>query len=138
VRKNFGAAATHWSWGVVGDKLGSTLFALHLDNTGSPDHIMEAWYSTDSGNTWTQFDNDVTEYATTHFGIGGLAYDGVTDALYIANEAGLTVNTWLVDKMQPVAKAGTWIDFSDTLVPIGAETHYHISDYVRHIAVIPR
>ena len=80
------------------------------------------------------FDNDPTYDLA-----AGIAYDEVDDTLYIFGRDNQTVNVGLVLQMRPVTQGGTWADFSDTLVPIGAETHYHVeSNSSNHMSMIPR
>jgi len=137
--KDFGAVANQWCWGPSGTKHGTILYALHYDGSNGLDLVTEAWRSGDSGATWTEFTNEVTQQAATYFGKGGLAYDQTDDALYVLNETvGLTTNNWLVDKASPATTDATWIDFSDTLLPIGADTHFHVAAVGIQIRVIPR
>ena len=136
-RKTFGASNNHRVLGPVASASGSRVYILHVDYSAAP-NIGEVWYSDDQCLTWTQFDNDVTIAANGN-SFGGIAFEDVENAVYVANSnsISLTANSWLVAKMSPPEKTGTWIDFSDTLLPIGAENHYHMPDAAQHIAVIP-
>ena len=92
----------------------------------------EVWWCQDYGVTWVQFDNYPGADQES-----GIAYDPADDALYVISDDTTTSNVLLVSKMSPVAQDGVWVDFSDTLLPIGADTHYH-SVWSDQIAVIPR
>jgi len=92
----------------------------------------EVWWCQDYGVTWVQFDNQPGGQEES-----GVAYDPVDDALYAFTDNNKTTNLLLVSKMMPVTQAGTWVDFSDMLLPIGADTHY-LSAWCDQIAVIPR
>ena len=139
IRLSFGSYLLHRLLGPVSNLLGSRIYVLHIDFSGSP-NVNEVWYSDDQGLTWTQFDNDVTTRSSDRC-YGGIAYEESLDALYVPGIGATgtyTTNEWLVDKMSPPEKAGTWLDFSDTLVPIGAETHFHIPLMAQQIVAIPR
>jgi hypothetical protein len=138
-RKEFGSYIVNRLLGPVSNFVGTRVYILHIDFSGSP-NVNEVWYSDDQGLTWTQFDNDVTTRSSDRC-YGGIAYEESLDALYVPGIGATgtyTTNEWLVDKMSPPEKAGTWLDFSDTLVPIGAETHFHIPLMAQQIVAIPR
>jgi len=119
-------ASGSWPIGPVGNLLGSKLF---VEWNGI------IYWSLDQGLMWIALDN-----APTYCINSGLAYDEVDDALYIFGREGTTVttNVGLVEIMRPVAQDGTWADFSDTLLPVGGQTHYHITTHKsNHMAVIP-
>lgn len=92
----------------------------------------EVWWTQDYGNIWIKFDNQPGGSEES-----GLAYDPVDDALYAFTDDNTVSNLLLVQRMMPVAQDGTWVDFSDTLLPIGADTKYY-SHWSDAIAVIPR
>jgi len=132
-RATFGTYILNRVLGPVGTALGSRIYILHVTwDTGCPSAV---WYSDDEGQTWTQFDNNVGN--ADKLCKGGIAFAEAENAVYVGSDDNLTTNTWLVSKMAPPEKTGAWTDFSDSLVPIGAETHYHHGDIAQQIAAIP-
>jgi hypothetical protein len=135
VRFTFGSEASD-SLGTVGlahDFLGSKIFVGQCHSGDS--YVGQVWFSLDQATTWAKFDND-PPYGTNHVLDGGLAYDDATDSLFVLNVEG-TLNVALVEKMSPVLKAGSWADVTDSLLPLGADTHFEQAN-CQGIAVIPR
>jgi len=125
-RHNFAGAGGDRVLGAANPS-GSKTFAFTVDGSA----VRKVWWAQDYGVTWLEFDNQPTTSENS-----GIAYDPVDDALYIFSGDNTTSNLRLVQKMSPVVQDGTWVDFSDTLLPIGADTHY-VSDWSDQIAVIP-
>ena len=123
-RHNFAGAGSDRVLGAANPS-GNKAFAFTID-----EH--EVWWAQDYGVTWAKFDNQPSMNEES-----GIAYDAVDDALYVISDDDKTTNISLVSKMSPVTQDGTWVDFSDTLLPIGADTHY-LAKWCDQIAVIPR
>jgi hypothetical protein len=150
-RMNFGSSQSHRNLGPVGKGDGSALYVVHID-TSMPRVVTRVWQSIDEGATWKPFGNDVPQHGRRYSGKGGIAYDELENAVYVANSPGRpTVEVTrrltffnsvlrpkkLVMKMSPAVVAGTWVDVSNDLVPFGRFSRYSIPDSGQYIAVTP-
>jgi hypothetical protein len=128
-RKTFAHAGTASFTRGAANHHGSKAFAYVLDDISGD----KVFWSQDYGTNWLRFDNQPSSITFS----GGLAYDDVDDALYCFANDNSTSNVGLVYRMSPVVQAGVWADFSDALVPVGADTKYTCS-IADMIAMVPR
>ncbi len=84
---NFGSSQSHRNLGPVGKGDGSALYVVHVD-TSMPRFVTRVWQSTDEGATWEPLGNDVPQYGNRYSGNGGIAYDELENAIYVANSHG--------------------------------------------------
>jgi len=123
-----------WMLGFASSFLGDKIFFCPNSFLSTGAEFMDIQWSRDQANSWELLSTPSLLAAA--YGLGGMAYSDVEDALYIISQGQETTNVRQVMKMSPVVAGGPWIDVTDTLVPIGAHPKF-VGYHGQNIGVIP-